>query len=67
MPALQGGVITFMPTQLHGYVVKEAALFWQKSVSPGSPVGADRAEMNPGTRIPNLFIIAICSRNVYNV
>jgi hypothetical protein len=36
MPALQGSVIAFMPTQLHGYVVREAALFWQKSVSPGA-------------------------------
>jgi len=56
---VQGSVIAFMPTQLHGYVVREAALFWQKSVSPGRPVWADRAEMNPGTSISvhycNLF------------
>jgi hypothetical protein len=36
MPAPQGSVIAFMPTQLHGYVVRETALFWQKSVSQGA-------------------------------
>jgi hypothetical protein len=37
MPALQGSVSAFTPTQLHGYVVRETALFLQKSVSPGAP------------------------------